>query len=137
MTSLRQKPVGRIAPLTWTTDPEEHRRLLAEATDGLRVRVTGLESARVRVTVASTTYTAADEGIILVDDTAAGGAVAISLLTAANRINPYRIKKIGNTANVTITPAGSETIDGAANLVLTTQYQSVDLEPDNSQWWTF
>ena len=43
-TSLRKAPVGRIPPKTWTTDPEEHRRLIAEGVDGNFARITALEN---------------------------------------------------------------------------------------------
>ncbi len=42
-TSLRTAPRGRLAPKTWPTDPEEHRRLLAEGIEGLFGRVGQLE----------------------------------------------------------------------------------------------
>lgn len=46
----------------------------------------------------------------------------------------YWIKKAGNAANVTIATAGSETIDGAADHVLTTQYDSVHLVSGGTNW---
>lgn len=42
-TSVRTKPVGRTAPKTWAGQPEDHRRLLAEASESLFSRVERLE----------------------------------------------------------------------------------------------
>ena len=69
---------------------------------------------------------------------ATGGAFAITLPLAQNldgRI--IIIKKMDATANaITVTRAGSDTIDGATTFVLTTQYDSVILvcDQDNDTW---
>lgn len=47
----------------------------------------------------------------------------------------FRIKKIDSSSNyVTIDGDGSETIDGATTLVITTQYNSVTIQSDGSNW---
>lgn len=52
------------------------------------------------------------------------------------RGHQFDIKKIDATANtVTVTPAGAETIDGAAVQVLNVQYQSISIKSDGSNWW--
>lgn len=66
---------------------------------------------------------------------AAGGAEVITLSTAAT-VKTFRIKKVDSSANtVTVTRAGSDTIDGATTYVLTSQYQSVDLVSSGGTAW--
>jgi len=71
---------------------------------------------------------------ILVDAT--GGAVTINLLTAVGiKGRIYKIKKIDSSANaVTVDPAGTETIDGAATASLTSQWQKIGIQSDNANW---
>lgn len=67
---------------------------------------------------------------------ASGGAVVISLPPAASASGRYDVKKIDASANtVTIDPAGSETIDGGATLVISTQYQNRTFQSDGANWW--
>lgn len=48
----------------------------------------------------------------------------------------YKIKKIDNSANaVTVSTTSSQTIDNALTYPLSTQYQSVTLQSDGSNWW--
>lgn len=72
---------------------------------------------------------------VLVD--AVGANRTITLPTAASaRWRKYTIKKIDATANtVTIDADAAETIDGAATFVLTTQYESVTIQSDGTEWW--
>ena len=88
------------------------------------------------VTVTTTTYTVTgNESMILVDDDTAGGAVTITLPTLSQLSIPRTIKKIGNTANVTIDTEDSANIDGSASATLTTQYESLTVDPDGTNWW--
>ena len=67
---------------------------------------------------------------------AASGPRVLNLLPAAT-VNEriLMVKKIDNTANtVTIDPAGSEVIDGAATLVLSNSYDSVILHSNGVSW---
>jgi hypothetical protein len=61
----------------------------------------------------------------------------ITLPTAASgQYRIYRIKKIDAAANtVTVDANGAETIDGAANTVLSSQYDAVTLQSDGTTWW--
>lgn len=81
-------------------------------------------------------YTAVvTDGIILVD--ASGGPVTITLYSGANIGNTLflAIKKIDSSGNaVTIDGEGSETIDDAASVSLTTQHEIVRLIPDGTNW---
>ena len=57
-------------------------------------------------------------------------------LDAANPGIQYIIKKIDSSANaVTIAASGAETIDGAASITLPSQYQSVTLVCDGTNWF--
>ena len=79
---------------------------------------------------------AGDQGSVLLVD-ASGGAVTIDLIAAATATDGYilGIKKIDSSANVvTVDGNGAETIDGAATLLLSDQYQSAILIVDASAW---
>lgn len=74
-------------------------------------------------------------GVILVS--AAGGSVTLTL-PAANAANfsAFTIVRTDNSANaVTIARAGSDTIQGATSLALSSQYASVVLEVDGAAVW--
>ena len=93
-------------------------------------------------TVTSATYDVLISDYILhVTYTATGPVTSLRLMTAqtvAGRI--IHIKDAGGNAgtnNITITTEGSETIDGAATKVLNTNYQSVSLYSDGSNWFVY
>lgn len=97
-------------------------------------------------TVKTSNYTALTTDDLILCDATTGGAVnfTVTLYTAVgNRGREITIKKVdattgGATATtdgtITIDGNGSETIDGATTLLLTTQYQSVTLRSDNANW---
>ena len=76
-----------------------------------------------RTVVASTTVLITDY-LIRANE---GAALQVTLPTITTAIigHQFVIKKIGNTANVTVARGGSDLIDGVISFVLTTQYQSV------------
>lgn len=82
----------------------------------------------------TTTYTMnLNDALILCDAT--GGAFTVTLKPAAEcKEKLVIIKKVDNTANVTVDGDGSETIDGATTYSLTTQYQAVRLMSDGTKW---
>jgi len=84
----------------------------------------------------STTYiaTASDNSIFC---NASGGAFTITLPAASgNGGLILNIKKIDSSVNaVTIDANASETIDGALTAVITTQYESVTIQCDGTEWW--
>jgi hypothetical protein len=90
-------------------------------------------------TVTGNTTLNATHSTLLVN---ASGNVTITLPAAASVYNStddvgriYTIKKIDTDANrVVIDGNGSETIDGAATAVITTQYESVTIQSDGSNW---
>ncbi len=69
-----------------------------------------------------------------------GGAFAITLASAAAVAagSKVTIKDSGGTAsanNITLTPPGAETIDGAASYVMSVDYESVDLVSNGTNWF--
>jgi hypothetical protein len=86
-------------------------------------------------TAKTTTYTATgDETVITCDATSA--AFTVTLPAAASFTGKrYVIKKTDSTLNaVTIDGNASETIDGATTTTLNTQYESVEIVCDGSNW---
>lgn len=74
-------------------------------------------------------------GVYRVDCTS--GAVTITLDSAVSYPGAFVfIKKIdGSGNNLTIDASGAETIDDAATITLTTQYEAVTLYSDGVEWW--
>lgn len=86
-------------------------------------------------TVTTTSHTAADDGVILVDDDTATATVTVTLPAAdVSDGLVYHIKKLGTTANVIVDGSGSETIDGGTTATLTAQYESIMIISDGSNW---
>lgn len=83
---------------------------------------------------ANFTMVIADPSIQLVS--ASGGAVAATLpLASAGTNKIWVIKKTDSTTNnVTVTRAGSDTIDGATTFVLRKRYDAVTLVSDGTNW---
>ena len=79
-------------------------------------------------------YTALIGDVVLADGTS--GAFTVTLPTAAgNKDGIITVKKIDNINNITIDGNGSETIDGATTVVLSTQYDSVTMISNGSNWF--
>jgi hypothetical protein len=68
---------------------------------------------------------------------ATSGAIVISLVSATAAVGIIQvIKKIDASVNtVTIDPSGSETIDGAATKVLSTQWESMMIQSNGTNWY--
>jgi hypothetical protein len=67
---------------------------------------------------------------------ASSGAVTVTLPAVASSGLDISIKKTDASVNaVTIDPDGAETVDGAATLDLTSQYESVRLADGPTGWW--
>jgi hypothetical protein len=62
--------------------------------------------------------------------------ITVTLPTAANILGrQYAIKRVDSSVNsVTITPDGSETIEGASSMTLPDQ-RSIVIQSDNNNWW--
>lgn len=88
----------------------------------------------IRTITTSTTIGTTDHTVLV--DTS-GGAVTITLPTASSAASRlYNIKKITSDPNkVTIDGNGSETIDGAATAEMTTQYESLTIQSNSTEWW--
>jgi len=81
-------------------------------------------------------YTATvNDSFIPVDATSA--AVTVTLKPAAEaKSKRLTVKKIDSSINtVTVDGNGSETIDGATTAVITSQYDSICLMSDGTEWW--
>ena len=83
----------------------------------------------------STDATIGAGGVVMLAS-ASVGAVTISLPSAVGNIDRIIVvKKTDGTSNaVNINPSGSETIDGAASESITTQYASITMVSDGSNW---
>lgn len=94
----------------------------------------GRQLALVHETAAFTMNAYADE-VALVD---ASGAAVVITLPSATGLNGtvFTVKKIDSTANaVTVTPAATQTIDGAASIAITTQYEAVTVIAYAGNWY--
>jgi hypothetical protein len=103
------------------------------ATDGtISSTASGGTSALTVNTVTSATYTASAQECILANDTS--NSIAITLPAASTWSGQQIIiKKIKSTSNsITITPNGTETIDGSSSLSITNAYNSATLISDGS-----
>lgn len=83
----------------------------------------------VDITITTTTF------LLLVDASSGPETVNLpSAVTMENRV--LNIKKIDNSANtVTIDADGAETIDGALTVVLTDQWENIELMCDGNEWF--
>ncbi|MCP3665739.1 MAG: hypothetical protein GY696_25130 [Gammaproteobacteria bacterium] len=116
--------------------------LIAGATEGIRVTTTATETKGGRIrnitTVAAATYDLLATDDILDVTYTSTGAVAVTLPTAqvvAGRT--IVVKDAGGGAasyNITIDTEGSETIDGAATAVISTNYAAVTIYCDGTNW---
>lgn len=88
-----------------------------------------------KVLTTTVSLTAGNETVILCN--AVGGAIVITLPAAAVAINRvYHVKKIDASAyTVTATPAGAETIDGAATMVLSTPNEDMHIVSSGAAWF--
>jgi hypothetical protein len=88
------------------------------------------------VTTTPYAVTASDRHILVNDDTV-GASTTVQLMDAATAGDgaEFRIKKIGDTANVVVTSA--DLIDGAISATLTFQYEQINVVSDGSTYHIF
>lgn len=89
----------------------------------------------ISVSTKTTTYTlSTTDDLILADGTS--GAFTLTLPTAVGNTGKlFKMKKIDSSVNaITIDGDGSETMDGATTRALSTQYESLDIVSDGSNW---
>lgn len=103
----------------------------------LRKSLDRLFGGGLRTVSANTTLTPNDAGLVLVDTSAGSRTITLPAASAAGgRPIRYRIVKADTSANtVTIQRAGSDTIEGAASIVLTTQWSSADIVSNGVNAW--
>jgi hypothetical protein len=79
-------------------------------------------------------FTASEEPVIFANATS--GNIAVTLPPASSHpFKMYSVKKTDSSANtVTITPSGSDTIDGQSSIVLTAQYMVFTVISDGTNW---
>lgn len=87
-------------------------------------------------TVTSSTVTLDNEDFVVICD-ATSNAITVNLPAASTSSSfRYYIKKIDSSANtVTIDANASETIDGDTTKILTSQYDSIEIVCDGSNWY--
>ncbi len=94
----------------------------------------GIQTYSVTSPTANATLTAG-QTVALVDATAGNVTITLPAVAAAGSGQVYTVKKTDSSSNsVTISPA-SGTIDGAATLVLSSQYHSVQLATNATNWF--
>jgi hypothetical protein len=97
----------------------------------------GIKFGPPQLTSVSATYTVLTDDEMLLCD-ASSGAFTVTLPAPTEDVPPfYLIKRTNASGNVTIATNGSETIDGAATYVLSSQYDAVILTTDGSNWYVF
>lgn len=77
-------------------------------------------------------YTANDRDFVLADATS--GAVTVTLSTEGSSDHWVNVKKIDASANAVTVEPDSGTIDGSANITLSSQYDAVDVYSDGTNW---
>lgn len=114
-------------PEDWfpSTSKVEVNNIVQQVIDALTLQ----DLITVDTTITTTTF------LLLVD--ASGGPETVNLPTAATMENRVlNIKKIDSSMNaVTIDGDGSETIDGALTVVLTDQWENLELMCDGNEWF--
>ena len=89
---------------------------------GITRNIATVSTSQVLAAVASTDY------VVI-----ASAGVGVTLPTAVGNSNLYTIKNVA-ASSVMVLADGVETIDGSANIILNTQFTSIDLISDNSNW---
>ena len=129
---LSASVAGRVTTLHELAREEDKRAAHVDAK--LSVLADWVEHRYKSITAA---YSIVDETVILADAT--GGAFAVTLPPSnSETINrDVHIKRLNAGVNaVTITAAGTDTIDGAATQVLAIQYTSLHMVADGAgKWW--
>ncbi|MDF1702395.1 MAG: hypothetical protein P1V36_14695, partial [Planctomycetota bacterium] len=85
--------------------------------------------------ISSSTTLLASDSILMVD--ASGGAVTVTLPNVSSATDlQLDIKKVDSSANaVTIDGFSTQTIDGSTTQTLNTQYDSLTVICDGTEWW--
>lgn len=86
--------------------------------------------------VAAASYTVPVTARCIIADDDSPGYITLDLPAASTAGDGWTllVKKVGSTGNVTLDANGADTIDGAGTYDLTTQYESVTIVSDGSNW---
>lgn len=107
--------------------------------DGANWRIIGTNESSISVSVSNTVVTkTGDYTTTYADDTVIankGSAIAIELGTAACVSGKIQRVKNKGAGACTVSTEGSETIDGAATLVLSKQYDEATFQSDGTNWY--
>lgn len=131
-----QAAVSLITGKTEDTAPQSVDMLLTydDSATALK-KVSKANLLKKAVSSKTASFTAGVEDDVLICDATSGAIVAT--LPAASGVSGkiYTFKKIDSSANaITVTRAGSDTIDGATTYVLSLQYESIDIVCDGTVW---
>lgn len=107
---------------------------VATTSPGSTFHVAGSFQTKVNSVSANTTLDATYQ-VVLVDDSGATRTISLPACASAMFGREYRIKKMSASNTTVIDPNGAETIDGAATLTLSTQYDSRDVICTSAGAW--
>lgn len=108
----------------------------ASYTAAEETKLAGIKEATTTLVTATTYTVLATDNVILVDDDTAGSDVTVNIPSAATLGDgwTFTIKKMGSTADVILSPDGSETIDGVTTRTIRQKLESTNLVSDGSNW---
>jgi|GEM_PF-4125577 len=113
--------------------PADGEVLSYNATEGKFEWVPQAAAGGFNVVSVTADYTASDRDCVLAD--ASGGAITVTLPSPSANAEVI-VKKIDSSTNtVTVAPSGTETIDGASQQVLDTQYEAIHVISDGTDWY--
>jgi hypothetical protein len=126
-------PLSPIELPISTPKPEDARSIAEAVTDLSRFRIQRLFLLPKAVSAAHT-LAPEEERVLLVTTGASNLTVTLCPASSADAVE-YVIKKVDSGAGfVVVARAGSDTIDGATSVTLTTQYEVLRLCSDGSAW---
>ncbi len=130
--------VNKVDLKSLASDPNNKQnwnRALSRTQDQINRGADGFLFSVKRLTSADSPYSMNVNDAILICDTT-GGNIVINLLPAQEwEEKRITVKKIIAANTVTVTPDGSETIDGAATSPITTQYDAFEYVSQGGQVW--
>ena len=105
----------------------------ASFTTADKAKLDSIEGASTTSVVATTYTTLSTDNTILANN---ASGITITLLAAATAGDGFKltIKNVGSSGSITIDGDGTETIDGGLTAILTTQYESITIVSDGSNW---
>ena len=123
---------AQSVPIDFPSEADHRRQLAIAINRGIKHEA--LHPTDVPATV-SATYTMVDSDSMILCK--ADNAMTIFLLTAAGREGrELTVKKIdAGVRPVLVDANGTETIDGAAVMTVTAQYNFMTIKSDNTNWW--